>query len=394
MSQVTTNSIVDQSGASFLTDISTHLKALASSSKGISAPGSIEAGMFWVDDSVSPWKYYMYDGDTSILVGTFDPTSNTFSLAVAQGGTGAATASAARTNLGLVIGTDVQADLAIPSQAEAEAGTATNERVWTAVRVKQAIAALANTGLPRSYLAGLALSNNATDAVNDIDITAGTARNAGNDGDLTLAAAVGKRIDASWASGGTPGTPTGGLSSSLTLANDTWYHTHLIRVSGTVGVGLDTSVTAANLIADHGATKYRRIGSVRRATATNLTFIQNGDTFYWKGQPPQDINANTSLTRANVTLTVPPLVVEAIVSAHFDGVSGGSVVHVWSPDADNYTIVGGNGVAFHGGIGSVTASMGRVLTSSSGQVSWKSNIGARPFDLATLGYVDRRGRDD
>ena len=41
------------------------------------------------------------------------------------------------------IGSTVQAELAVPSQAEAEAGTATDERVWTAERVKQAIAALA-----------------------------------------------------------------------------------------------------------------------------------------------------------------------------------------------------------------------------------------------------------
>lgn len=53
-----------------------------------------------------------------------------------------ANAAAVQTTLGLVIGTDVQADLDVPSQAEAEAGTATAERVWTAERVKQAIAAL------------------------------------------------------------------------------------------------------------------------------------------------------------------------------------------------------------------------------------------------------------
>jgi len=35
-----------------------------------------------------------------------------------------------------------QADLAVPSQSEAETGTATTERVWTAERVKQAIVAL------------------------------------------------------------------------------------------------------------------------------------------------------------------------------------------------------------------------------------------------------------
>jgi hypothetical protein len=39
-----------------------------------------------------------------------------------------------------------QDDLAVPSQAEAEAGVATTERVWTAQRVGQAIAALAGGG--------------------------------------------------------------------------------------------------------------------------------------------------------------------------------------------------------------------------------------------------------
>ncbi len=52
----------------------------------------------------------------------------------------------ARESLGLVIGTDVQADLDVPSQAEAEAGTATTERVWTAERIGEAIAALETGG--------------------------------------------------------------------------------------------------------------------------------------------------------------------------------------------------------------------------------------------------------
>ncbi len=56
-----------------------------------------------------------------------------------------ANTAAQRTTLGLVIGTDVQADLDVPSQAEAEAGTATTERVWTAQRVGQAVAALETT---------------------------------------------------------------------------------------------------------------------------------------------------------------------------------------------------------------------------------------------------------
>ena len=74
-------------------------------------------------------------------IAALTPTNSNF--IVGNGSTWVAeTGATARASLGLVIGTDVQADLAVPSQAEAEAGTATDERVWTAERVKQAIAAL------------------------------------------------------------------------------------------------------------------------------------------------------------------------------------------------------------------------------------------------------------
>ena len=50
----------------------------------------------------------------------------------------------------------------VPSQAEAEAGTATIERAWTAERVKQAIAALESA---------TSISNTAITAVTNIDLT-------------------------------------------------------------------------------------------------------------------------------------------------------------------------------------------------------------------------------
>jgi len=69
------------------------------------------AHQWWVDTSATPnlLKQRNADNDAWITVGSFDQAADTFNVAVAQGGTGSATALAARAALGLVIGTNVQA---------------------------------------------------------------------------------------------------------------------------------------------------------------------------------------------------------------------------------------------------------------------------------------------
>ena len=137
------------------------------------------------------------------------------------------------------------------------------------------------------FLTGLTLANNAGDTVNDIDIATGSCMSepsgAGqiawdNLALLTLSGALTKRLDASFVAG----TNQGGLSSSLTLTNSTTYQVYVIRLAnGTIDVGFDSDNTskAVNLIADHGVTHYRRIGSIFRNTTTIGQFVQTNDTF-------------------------------------------------------------------------------------------------------------------
>ena len=103
--------IANQGFPAFRADLNDALGALVSNSSGATAPTTTFAHQFWVDTSANPsvLKQRNADNDAWIVIGSINQTSDTFNLAVAQGGTGAADAAGARTNLGLAIGTDVQA---------------------------------------------------------------------------------------------------------------------------------------------------------------------------------------------------------------------------------------------------------------------------------------------
>lgn len=73
--------ISDADGATVLADMNAAFQALASTSKGGSAPGTPYAGQLWLDDntpSSSVWSLYMYDGTDWIKLGELDTTNNVF----------------------------------------------------------------------------------------------------------------------------------------------------------------------------------------------------------------------------------------------------------------------------------------------------------------------------
>lgn len=243
--------------------------------------------------------------------------------------------------------------------------------------------------IPRSYLSGYGLSNNAVDSEHDIDIAAGFSTDSANTVYLSLASAITKRIDATWASG----TGNGGLSSSLTApANNTWYHVFAIVVGGSVDVGFDTSITAANLVADHSATAYRRLGAVKTdASANILAFAQVGSTFMWV-DPPLDYDvASPGTSAVTATLSTPlGVVTEAIVNLYSS--SAGTYLSPLSVNDEAVSQTAAPlGTSYD--TGDNHATQARVLTNTSSQVRARQITNAT-LRIATLGYVDQRGRDD
>lgn len=287
-----------------------------------------------------------------------------------------------------------QADLDVLSQAEAEAGIATAERIFTAQRVQQAIGAL--TPLPRGHISGMQLTNNGDDGAHDIDISVGAARDTADAANLKLTAALTKRIDATWVAGD----DAGGLSSTLTPpANNTWYHVHAIIVAGVVDVGFDTSISAANLITDHSATAYRRLGSVLTDGSANIiAFLQTGDVFQWK-TPIVDVDVLSPGTLAVIrTLSVPPgLKVEAFGVALMEsenGVGNGSTI-LTDPDVADTVPALGNTIGTTNLNTANTGSQFRVVTNTSREIRSRSsetgtNVG---LELDTFGWREDRGRE-
>jgi hypothetical protein len=152
----------------------------------------------------------------------------------------------------------------------------------------------------RGQIYGLTLSNNVTDATNDINIAAGSAVDSTGAVSMLLASGYTKRLDAAWA----VGTGNGGRMSAAAIA-DTTYHVFLIRRpdTGVVDVGFDTSPTAPTLPANY--TQFRRIGSIIRESGAIVGFLQFGDKFLRTSLFVFTSALNPGTSPFNVTLGVP-----------------------------------------------------------------------------------------
>jgi len=268
----------------------------------------------------------------------------------------------------------------IATQAEANAGT----RSDVAITPKTMIAAV-----PRGYIYGLKLSND-TDTDHDIAVAVGVAADSGGDLKLDLSSVMTKQIDASWASGD----DAGGLSSSLTVANTTWYNVFLVTIAGAVDVLFDTSATCANGVADHSVTSYRRIGSVLTDGSANILPGEwNGDDFEFD-TVISEYSGAVATTRQLLTVSVPSTTRAKLILAAHDDADGS--VQVWIRPTHGTDVVPGATNAqlqwSAGGADGSASTEVNVWADGSSQVAWRGNDSGDNVRITVLGYKDLRGQ--
>jgi hypothetical protein len=73
-----------KSGAALAADLNAWRDAVHSGHRGATRPSYVQAGMTWVQEvSGTTWRLYLYDGAQDILMGTFNPVLDTFTVSLA-----------------------------------------------------------------------------------------------------------------------------------------------------------------------------------------------------------------------------------------------------------------------------------------------------------------------
>lgn len=262
----------------------------------------------------------------------------------------------------------------------------------------QLISPITATSVNRNHISFII--SNGTDTDHDIDLAVGEAADSTNDQLMKTGSVIVKQIDADWVAG----SAAGGFPSGLALTADTWYHHFVIKdvTGGTVDAGFDSSLTATNLLTDASDyTLFRRVGSVLTDSSSNiLAFTQLADYFLW-ADPPLDVNVTEDTTANLRVLSVPSdLKSLAHINVHASlNLTTNTNVYISSPDVNDEAAsttaapLGSTGVSdgvssTHGSVGNV-----QVFTDTSSQVRTIAQAASTTLRIATLGWLDFRGKE-
>jgi len=243
-------------------------------------------------------------------------------------------------------------------------------------------ATTSNKGI--SYLNDpIALANNATDANNDIDFSAGNAPLDDGSGQVLLSSTLVKRLDASWVAG----TNQGGLFSGTKAINTRYYEFAI--TNGTINdAGFDISPTGANIPAGYKGS-YRGMvltdgsGNIRQFTRAGQYIEYVSDITDYNPSPTNGVFATYDLSCPSKNNILAKIMVAQTYT-------GTGVVALSS----SYRKTGSsaNNLFFGGGINGYTSHSATnfVPLNSSAQVDIKFDFSAptSSFAIVTKGYFD------
>lgn len=270
---------------------------------------------------------------------------------------------------------------------------------------------LAVGSLPRGYIDGLIVANDASDVTNDVSISAGVCRSTHNivDGevstltrdqiDLELPATIIKQLDVAWRPSNYDGTgrdggTRSGVRSASAIANGTWP----LFVMG--GRDVQTDVFAHDGMTPTlpaGYTAYRHIHSLVRSGGALREFVQAGDYVSWNTPVAESFNGtNPGTGPTSRVLTVPlGIVVEAEFDVFMIDAGSGAVNAVFTALDTTSVAIGTNNVSLAIDGSSTAAGRFRVKTNTAGEIrtAFSASSANLTFNVRTRGYFFRRGRD-
>lgn len=227
----------------------------------------------------------------------------------------------------------------------------------------------------------LKISNNASDATNDIDVASGSCVSDDGTTIMTLGAGITKQLDAAWA----VGTNQGGRDTG-SISDNTWHVWVINRPDTNVtDVLLSLSPSSPTMPANY--TKKKRIGSIVRASSSIRGFVQYGSEFYYKTVPAAATQGATGTSAFTMTTAVPTGVqMLGIFNLHCSDNAGAYLSSLDVTDqaaATSAPLAHGGVTAANGGFGNA-----RVMTNTSAQIRARTSGNMTTFSLATIGWKD------
>jgi hypothetical protein len=236
----------------------------------------------------------------------------------------------------------------------------------------------------------ITIANNASDANNDIDFSAGVFQFSDGSGQAA-ASAITKRLDASW----TAGTNQGGLDTG-SKANSTWYHCYAIYNPTTlVSDFLFSTGAITPTLLPSGYTKFKRLGSIKTDGSGNIRgFFQNRNYFFLK-TPVLEFSGSSTTTAALLALNTPLGIKTIAIVSSTCGTTPGStkILRIFSPDATDATPdasnTNGGYIQTSGSTTDVYLGSGNILvpTNTSSQVYHRASV-STTITINTQGWID------